>query len=41
MKDWEVEDFIGFVVPHHRIRTGKYEFTVKVMTKQDTGDMRY
>lgn len=41
MKDWKVEDFIGFAVPHHRIRTGKLEFTVKVMARQDTGDMRY
>lgn len=41
MKDWKVEDLIGFAVPHHRIRTGKLEFTVKVMARQDTGDMRY
>lgn len=41
MKDWKVEDFIGFAVPHHRIRTGKLEFTVKAMARQDTGDMRY
>lgn len=41
VKDWKVEDFIGFAVPHHRIRTGKLEFTVKAMAKQDTGDMRY